>query len=336
MGEARAILDVRDLRTYFYLDEGVVKAVDGVDFTLRAGQSLGIVGESGCGKSVTAQSIMQIVPSPGRIVSGRIRYQGSGEPVDIAELKPDGRRMRSIRGKEITMIFQEPMNSLSPVHTIGSQIVESVRLHEGVGRFEAEERTTEMLAKVRIPRPREALHRYPYELSGGMRQRAMIALALICNPVLLIADEPTTALDVTVQAQILRLIRDLQREFETALILITHDLGIVAQTVDRVAVVYLGKVVEYGSLRQVFKNPLHPYTQALFDSVPTLDTEAALKPIAGSVPDPYETIHGCPFRDRCTQAIAVCRLEEIPGMIEVEEGHTVRCYRYGEGESARG
>ncbi len=327
MAETRQpLLDVRNLKTHFFTDDGVVKAVDGVDLSIQKGESLGVVGESGCGKSVTAQSIMQIVPSPpGRIVEGKILFHTGKGAVDVTSLKPNGKEMRSIRGKEVSMIFQEPMNSLSPVHTIGSQIAEGIRIHQKISRADARQRTIEMLEKVRIPRPAEVFDEYTYQLSGGMRQRAMIALSLACGPALLIADEPTTALDVTVQAQILRLIRDLQQDFGMGLMLITHDLGVIAQTVDLVAVVYLGKVVEYGTLKEVFLEPQHPYTKALFASIPRIEEEHSLKPISGSVPDPYSKIPGCPFAGRCVHVHDRCK-SEVPALVPGDGEHSVRCF----------
>lgn len=323
------LLEVKNLKTHFHLEEGIVKAVDGVDFTVYKGKSLGIVGESGCGKSVTSQSVMRIVPNPpGKIVDGEILFHKGDEVIDIAKLKSNGRLMRSLRGSEIAMIFQEPMNSFSPVHTIGSQIMEVIRLHQNVSKHEARERAIEMLAKVRIPRPEEIVDEYPHQLSGGMRQRAMIALALSCEPSLLIADEPTTALDVTVQAQILELINELQSDFGMGLMLITHDLGVVSQTADYVAVVYLGRVVEYGTVEDVFNNPLHPYTQALFASIPKLEGNAKLSPIRGSVPDPFSIIKGCPFKDRCDKYMEGECDKEVPNLIEVENGHKARCIHY--------
>ncbi len=322
------LLEVQNLKTHFFTDDGVVKAVNGVDLSIRRGESLGVVGESGCGKSVTAQSIMQIVPSPpGKIVDGKILFHTEKGVVDVASLKSNGREMRSIRGKEVSMIFQEPMNSLSPVHTIGSQIAEGIRLHQRISKNEARERTVEMLDKVRISRPAEVFDEYTYQLSGGMRQRAMIALSLACGPALLIADEPTTALDVTVQAQILRLIRDLQQDFGMGLMLITHDLGVIAQTVDLVAVVYLGKVVEYGTLTDVFLDPKHPYTKALFASIPRIEEEHSLKPISGSVPDPYQKIPGCPFAGRCDHVHDPCN-KNIPALVQQDGKHSVRCFLY--------
>ena len=326
------ILEVRDLKTYFYLEEGVVKAVDGVDFNLFKGKTLGIVGESGCGKSVTAQSIMRIVPSPpGRIVAGEISFSRDGRKVDLTQLDARGKEMRAIRGKEISMIFQEPMTSLSPVHSVGTQIMEVVRLHQGVSKAQARELAVDSLRKVGIPRPTAVVDNYPHQLSGGMRQRAMIARALSCRPAILIADEPTTALDVTVQDQILRLLKELREEMGMALILITHDLGVIAQTADYVSVFYLGMVVETGDIYQVFDNPLHPYTQALFDSIPRLDRKERLYPIKGTVPDPFALISGCPFRERCTKSLPKCETAEVPALSEVEEGHQARCFLYGGG-----
>jgi oligopeptide/dipeptide ABC transporter ATP-binding protein len=324
-----SLLKVRDLRTYFHTDDGLVKAVDGVDFEVAPGQALGIVGESGCGKSVTARSIMRLLQEPpAKIESGEILFRANGSYVDIASLGPRSKEMRALRGERISMIFQEPMNSLSPVHTVGDQIVEIVRLHRGVTKQEARELAVELLARVRIPRPAAVVDEYPHQLSGGMRQRAMIALALSCDPSLLIADEPTTALDVTVQAQILRLIRELQLEREMSLILITHDMGVIAQTADMVAVVYLGKVVEYAPVARIFASPYHPYTEALFASIPKVSGTRRLHPIQGRVPDPYQLVKGCPFRDRCTKRFERCESDQVPALYEVEPGHTARCYLY--------
>ena len=325
------LLEVRGLKTHFFLDDGVVRAVNGVDFAIDRGESLGIVGESGCGKSVTAYSIMRLVPEPpGKIIDGEIIYHTENGPVDITSHASNSRAMRELRGNEIAMIFQEPMNSLSPVHTIGNQIGESIMLHRPVRKKEAREIAIDMLARVRIPRPAKVVDDYPHQLSGGMRQRAMIALALCCNPSLLIADEPTTALDVTVQAQILRLISDLQRDSEMGLMLITHNLGVVAQTVDKVAVIYLGRVVEFGSVLEVFQSPLHPYTRALFASIPRPEGTVSLSPIQGSVPDPYQVIHGCPFRDRCPEWIEQCESRQVPALTSENTDHPVRCYLYGD------
>lgn len=324
------LLDVSNLKTHFLLDAGTIRAVDGVDFTVQRGKTLGIVGESGCGKSITAQSVMQIVPSPpGRIVDGEILYHKNGETVDIASLRPDSVRMRQIRGKEISYIFQEPMTALSPVHTIGNQIEETILLHNDVSKTEARRIAIESLEKVRIPKAERVIDEYVHQLSGGMRQRAVIAQALSCNPALLIADEPTTALDVTVQAQVLRLMQDLQEASGMGLVLITHDMGVIAQTADHVVVVYLGRVVESADVYRLFDNPLHPYTKALFDSIPRLDDERHLRPIHGSVPDPFLELQGCPFRDRCAARFERCESPDVPFLMEVEPGHSARCYLYG-------
>lgn len=323
------LLKVRDLRTYFHTDDGIVKAVDGVDFEVSPGQALGIVGESGCGKSVTARSIMRLLQEPpAKIESGEILFRADGSYIDIAGLGPRSKEMRALRGERISMIFQEPMNSLSPVHTIGDQIVEILRLHRGMSKQEARGLAVELLERVRIPRPGVVLDEYPHQLSGGMRQRAMIALALSCDPSLLIADEPTTALDVTVQAQILRLIRELQLEREMSLMLITHDMGVIAQTADVVAVVYLGKVVEYAPVAQMFAAPYHPYTRALFASIPKVTGTKRLHPIRGRVPDPYQVVKGCPFRDRCAKRFDRCESDDVPPLYEVEPGHRARCFLY--------
>jgi oligopeptide/dipeptide ABC transporter ATP-binding protein len=326
------ILEIQNLKTYFFLDNGTVRAVDGVDLKLERNTTLGLVGESGCGKSVTAMSVMRLIQSPpGKIVEGRIflNRDGGEEWVDIVELDPRGPEMRSIRGGEIAMVFQEPMTSLNPLYTVGAQIAESVQLHQKVSHKEAIERALEMLYKVQMSGPKQRLHEYPHQLSGGMRQRVMIALALSCNPSILIADEPTTALDVTVQAQILDLMRDLQRDFNSAIIMITHNLGVVSQMADYVAVMYLGKVVEYGGVRGVFHNPLHPYTVGLLDSVPVFGRkgEKVLVPIKGMVPTPTEIIPGCAFEPRCPRAMKVCR-EQIPILKEAEPGHQVACWLY--------
>ncbi len=300
------LLEVRDLRTYFSLDEGTVRAVDGVSYTLRRGRTLGIVGESGCGKSVTAQSILRVVPRPGKTVGGEIIYHRrrtatTTELVDLLKLDPHGSAIRHIRGNEIAYIFQEPMSSLSPVHTIGHQIVETVRLHQNVGKEQGRSLATDMLTHVGMPQPKETIDRYPHQLSGGQRQRAVIALALICRPSLLIADEPTTALDVTTEAQILDLMRKLQNEFGMAIQFITHNLGEIAQMADDVVVMYLGKQVEQAPVDEIFFNPKHPYTRALLRSVPKLGKKSRDRPeaIKGMVPDPYAIPSGCTFHPRC-------------------------------------
>ena len=332
-----ALLEVEDLGTHFYSREGVLKAVDGVSFTLLPGSVLGIAGESGCGKSVTSQSILRIVPRNGRIVKGKVKLRLESGVVDLAQLDERGHTIRGIRGKEISMVFQEPMSSFSPVYTIGNQITEVIRLHQDVSRVEARRRAIEMLARCELPNPKQLIDAYPFELSGGMRQRAMIAMALACQPKLLIADEPTSALDVTVQAQILELLEELRREFGLAIILITHDLGVVAELCDHLMIMYLGKTVEYGPVRNLFHGPQHPYTRGLLASVPKVGqrVKADLAPITGSVPSLYELPTGCPFRTRCPDCIdGTCDVVE-PAMVEVDPGHHVACHLYGSDEQAR-
>jgi peptide/nickel transport system ATP-binding protein len=328
------ILAVENLRVHFFLDQGLVRAVDGVSFTLEEGKTLGIVGESGSGKSVIGQSILRIVPPPGQIVEGSILFQhqenGATSQLDLAQLDPWGKQARSIRGREIAMVFQEPMNSFSPVHTIGSQIIEALRLHQDVSIAEARNRGIEMLGRVGIPQPELRIDAYPYELSGGMRQRAMIAMALVCNPRILIADEPTTALDVTIQSQILELLRSLQEEFGMAILFISHNLGVIAEISHEVMVVYFGRVMERATVGEIFKAPLHPYTKALLESVPGIDTPVRthLATIEGTLPDPHMYIRGCPFFGRCTvcEGNAVCR-DEPYALTWVAEDHYVACPR---------
>jgi peptide/nickel transport system ATP-binding protein len=341
MKQGQALVEARDLRTYFFLDEGTVRAVDGVDFTLYYGQTLGVVGESGCGKSVTARSILRIVPKPGRIVSGAItlfrKHDTNGsaqfDEVRLTDLDPTGQTMRSIRGSEIALVPQEPMASLSPVHTIGSQIAEAIMLHQRVDKQTGRAKAIEMLALAGYPKPQERVDSYPHQLSGGLRQRAVIAMALSCHPSLLIADEPTTALDVTTEAQILRLMRSLQSELGMAILFITHNLGVVAQMCEDVIVMYMGKVVEESSVDDLFHHPLHPYTQALLRSIPRLGQKAQgrqrLASIQGSVPDPYSIPKGCPFHPRCAQRIRGVCDREAPPWLEVAPGHKVRCVLYG-------
>ena len=338
------LISVEGLKTRFFLDEGVVRAVDGVSFDLARGETLGVVGESGCGKSVLARSIIRIVPRPGRTVEGAIWYHrpdaesgGGGAPVDLASMEPDGAEIRSIRGGEITMIFQEPMASFSPVHTIGDQITEAIALHRDVSSDEARRVAVETLRRVGIPNAEARVDEYPFRLSGGMRQRAMIAMALSSNPTMLIADEPTTALDVTTQAQILDLMADLQSEFGMAMMLISHNLGVVAQMTRRIIVMYLGKVVESADARTLFRDPKHPYTQELLKSVPKLrrrrPTER-LAAIRGSVPSPYDRPAGCPFHPRCPMFMpGTCDVSE-PSMTPVGDGHAVSCLLYGGADSA--
>jgi oligopeptide/dipeptide ABC transporter ATP-binding protein len=329
--DAQPVLEIRDLRTYFELENSTVRAVEGVSLKLDRNRTLGLVGESGCGKSVTALSIMQLIQSPpGRIVEGQILFHkqnGAEATLDIASLDPRGVQMRNIRGGEIAMVFQEPMTSLNPLYTVGAQIAESVQLHQGVSRREAMSRALEMLHRVRIADPEQRLHEYPHQLSGGMRQRVMIAMALSCNPAILIADEPTTALDVTVQAQILDLMRELQSDFGSSIILITHNLGVVSQMADHVAVMYLGKIVEYADVQTVFHRPLHPYTVGLLNSVPVFGRKGkkVLVPIEGIVPMPTEEIQGCAFAPRCPRAKRICAEEELV-LRQVEPGHQVACW----------
>jgi peptide/nickel transport system ATP-binding protein len=342
---AESLLQVKDLKTYFYLDEGIVKAVDGVDLEIKPGKTLGVVGESGCGKSITARSIMRILAKGGKIINGEILYnrtlyssrktEVSGEIIDIvdlAKLKPYSGEMRDIRGAEISMVFQEPMTSLSPVHTIGNQIGEVITLHQKVDNKLGRVKAIDMLNRVGMPLPARTIDRYPHELSGGMRQRAMIAMALSCHPSLLIADEPTTALDVTTEAQILTLMRQLQNELGMSIMFITHNLGVIAQMADQVVVMYLGKIVEDTNVDALFHNPLHPYTQALLQSIPRLGAkkkqDSRLASIRGTVPDPYNLPKGCPFHPRCSHNVpGTCDVLE-PVVVEVESGHKVRCMMY--------
>jgi peptide/nickel transport system ATP-binding protein len=316
------LLEVDNLRTYFDTLTGTVRSVDGLSYTVHAGQTLGVVGESGCGKSVTALSIMRLIPMPpGRFAGGAVRYRGA----DL--LKLTERRMREIRGNRISMIFQEPMTSLNPVLTVGRQIAETVRVHRQVGWTEAMARAVEMLRVVQIPEPERRVGEYPHQLSGGMRQRVMIALALACNPELLIADEPTTALDVTIQAQILDLLKHLQQELGMGVVLITHDLGVVAESCDRVVVMYAGRKVEEAPVLQLFDRPLHPYTRALMLSMPSMNTHSRrLAEIPGMVPAPHELGRGCAFAARCTHAQARCRAETPALTRQGDGGHVVACF----------
>lgn len=317
------LLEVKNLRTHFFTEDGVVPAVDGVDFELKPGETLGIVGESGCGKSVTSISVLGLVPNPpGKIIDGEILFEGR----DLVKL-PES-EMQKIRGNDIAMIFQEPMTSLNPVFTIGRQITEAIMLHQKVDKKGARERCIEMLKLVGIPRAEEALDEYPHQFSGGMRQRAMIAMALSCNPKLLIADEPTTALDVTIQAQIIELMRDLKEKLNTAIMLITHDLGVVAEMADHVIVMYAGRVVEEADVIDLFKDPKHPYTVGLMKSKPTLEGNARrLDVIPGAVPNPLSMPPGCAFNPRCPHAMDICR-EKMPNLINIEGNRKVRCWLY--------
>ncbi|MFW6180168.1 MAG: ABC transporter ATP-binding protein [Spirochaetota bacterium] len=326
---AETVLSVRGLHTRFFTHEGVVRAVNGVDLDLARGGTLGLVGESGCGKSVTALSVMRLIPSPpGRIVDGEVLFEGT----DLLAL--DERRMRGIRGARISMIFQEPMTSLDPVFTVGHEIMETLRLHRGLRGERAREAAVEALRTVGMPDPRTQLRTYPHELSGGMRQRVMIAMALACNPSLLIADEPTTALDVTIQAQILELIEELKERIGTSVILITHDLGVVAQMCDQVAVMYAGHVVERADVRSLFTDPLHPYTQGLRRSIPRLDVEVErLETISGTVPNLLAPPPGCPFHPRCPHCFDPCP-DSLPPLREVRAGHFTRCFLYEQARRA--
>ena len=326
------LLKVVDLGTHFFSREGTLRAVDGVDFAVRRGQTLGIVGESGCGKSVTAQSILRIVPKNGKIVTGQILLKTADEVVDLAQLDPEGDEIRAIQGKEVAMIFQEPMTSFCPVYTIGNQITEVIRLHQEATKGEAHERALDILRHVSMPNPEQAINAYPFNLSGGMRQRAMIAMALSCRPSLLIADEPTTAVDVTIQAQVLDLISRLQRELGMAVILITHDLGVVGDLADDVLVMYLGRNVESAEARQLFRDPKHPYTQGLLASIPKLGEAGGRKiePISGSVPSIYEMPKGCRFHPRCPEFISGVCDEREPPSVETAPHHFVSCWLYAD------
>ncbi len=324
--KAETILDIADLRTWFFTRDGVVRAVDGVSFHVFAGETLAIVGESGCGKSVTALSVLRLIPSPpGRIVSGAIRFAGR-DLLGLSEAE-----MRQVRGNEISMIFQEPMTSLNPVLTIGRQIAETLTLHQGLDHRAALDKAVDMLRLVHIPEAQRRIAEYPHQLSGGMRQRVMIAMALACNPKLLIADEPTTALDVTIQAQILDLMRELKQKIDAAIVLITHDLGVVAEMAQRVLVIYAGRRAEEAPVRTLFRRPLHPYTKGLMASVPRLGASLTreraprLAEISGTVPSLKEPIPGCPFESRCAFATDVCRIE-MPAFDEKEPGHFAACF----------
>ena len=342
-GNRNLLLDVKNLKTYFFCDEGTVRAVDGVDFQIRRGRTLGIVGESGCGKSVTARSVLNMVPKPGRITEGEITLHraigvdgSSGclqvEQVKLTDINPKGAEIRSIRGCEIALVPQEPMMSLSPVHNLGNQIMEAIILHQDVSKAEAREKAIEMLDLVGMPQPARTIDRYPHELSGGMRQRGMIAMALSCRPSLLIADEPTTALDVTTEAQILQLMRRLQQELGMAIMYITHNLGVVAQMTEEVVVMYLGKVVEQASVDAIFHNPAHPYTQALLKSIPRLGQKTRdrqrLASIRGMVPDPYAIPKGCSFHPRCSRFMPGVCDQQDPSLFKVEVRHEARCFLY--------
>jgi peptide/nickel transport system ATP-binding protein len=329
--EDKLLIELKDLKIHFSIDEGILKAVDGVDLKIYEGKTLGLVGESGCGKSVTSQSLLKIVPPPGT-VKGQILFHGKEESLDLVPLDVDGEKIRSIRGKEIAMIFQEPMTSFSPLYTMGNQIMEAIKLHRTSDEEEARKIAIEMFKKVGISNPEKRLDEYPHEFSGGMRQRVMIAMALSCHPKLLIADEPTTALDVTIQAQVLELMQELQQEFGMGILFITHDLGVVAEMCDEVAVMYLGKIVEKASVDEIFHNPKHPYTKGLLKSIPVMGKEKKerLASIEGSVPVPLGLPPMCGFYERCPHFMKGRCDAADPSLIEVEEGHLVRCFLYEE------
>jgi len=322
------LLNIRDLHTYFYTDDGVIKAVDGVDLSILRGQTLGLVGESGCGKTVTALSIMRLIQEPpGRIVKGQVLFD------DKDLLKLSKTEMRGIRGNRISMVFQDPMTSLNPVFRISDQIIDVIRFHQGVPRREAMDHAVEMLRKVGIADPQKRVHEYPYQMSGGIRQRVMIAIALACNPELMIADEPTTALDVTIQAQVLDLMNKLKEDLGASILLITHDLGVIAEMAQSVAVMYAGKIVEFAEVVELFSHPKHPYTLGLMDSIPKLDAPVAkdkmLKAIPGVVPSLLDLPEECRFQRRCSQVSDLCRQKDPP-LVELRSGHWVRCWRYEE------
>jgi peptide/nickel transport system ATP-binding protein len=331
------VLDVRDLQVEFATEEGLLRAVDGVTFAMRRGRILALVGESGCGKSVTSYSILRLIQSPGRIAGGQVWFRPKeGAPVDLAALTEGSDLLYRLRGGKLSMIFQEPMTALSPVHTVGNQVCEAILLHQKMSRKEARAKALAMLAKVGIPAPERRIDQYPFELSGGMRQRVVIAMALVCNPEVLIADEPTTALDVTIQAQVMGLIKDLQRELGTSTLLITHDLGVVGQIADDVAVMYLGRIVEQGPVRSVLKNPRHPYTISLLQSLPSLAmNKARLPSITGSVPSLNAIPPGCPFHPRCPHAKAgLCDAGRPPVREAATPDHTVACLRWRDVEGS--
>ena len=332
-----ALLSVRGLKTHFFSRQGTVKAVDGLSFDVGAGRTLGIAGESGCGKSVTTQSILRIVPKNGAIVGGSILFESPSQGrVDLVTLDPQGDAIRGIRGAEIAMVFQEPMSSFSAMHTIGNQVMEAIMLHQRVSKRQAREEAIRMLARVGMPQPAQTIDAYSFSLSGGMRQRAMIAMALSCRPRLLIADEPTTAVDVTIQAQVLELIKDLQQELAMALIIITHDLAVIAELADTVLIMYLGQEVESASVDDIFYQPKHPYTRGLLGSVPKLGEGAAQKitPIRGAVPAHVERVRGCLFHPRCPDAISGVCDGAAPPLLDVGAGHAAACYLYGEAVAA--
>lgn len=334
--ETKNILEIIDLTVKFMMDEGVVHAVNGISYDVPEGKSIGIVGESGCGKTVSSYSLNRLLPANAQ-VSGQILYkERNGTITDIAKLKSEGREIRRIRGKDISMIFQEPMTSLSPVHTINNQLSEAMLLFQSMTKRQAKKRSIELLKLVGIPQAERRVDEYPFQFSGGMRQRAMIAMALARNPRVLIADEPTTALDVTLQAQVLNLIQDLQNEFNLSMILITHDLGVVAHMVEIINIMYLGRIVENGPTIQIFEQPYHPYTQGLLKSIPKLTGRLGerVTSIPGAVPSAYDIPKGCPFVARCPHAMDIC-MEKMPERVNVAKNHSVCCHLYQEGEVAK-
>jgi peptide/nickel transport system ATP-binding protein len=323
-------LSVKNLKTYFYTNNRCNKAVNGVSFEIKKGKTLCIVGESGCGKSVTAATIMQLLPTLSRIEEGEIIFYKDDEKINIEKLPRNGKEMRDIRGSDIAMIFQDPMTALNPVYTVGFQIGENLKYHTDLNKKEIREKTISLLRDMGIPLPEKRVDEYPHSYSGGMRQRAMIAMAMACNPKILIADEPTTALDVTIQAQIFELMAKLKKDYDTAIMLITHDMGVVAELADNVAVMYMGNIVESGSVGDVLRRPTHPYTKALLDSVPVLGRgkDQNIQPIKGSTPDPYDRPIGCQFAPRCNWADQSC--EVMPEISNVTSTHEVRCHKYKE------
>jgi len=329
MNQSRPLIEIKNLKVNFFLDEGIVEAIKGVSLDIPSNRTLGVVGESGCGKSVLSQALLRIIPNPGKIVDGEILYhQQNKKPIDLVKLDEKGKQIRSLRGKEIAMIFQEPMTAFSPLYTIGNQVMETIILHQKVNKTKARERAVQILKKVGVPRPDLRIDQYPFELSGGLRQRAMIAMALSCNPALLVADEPTTALDVTVQAQILRLMKDVQNEFKMAMVFISHDLAVISEVADEVAVMYLGRVVERASAAEIFSHPKHPYTHGLLKSIPTIESDVKdrLIPIAGTVPDPFQQISGCSFFDRCPEAKTEICQQSVPTLDKISDQHEAACH----------
>jgi peptide/nickel transport system ATP-binding protein len=322
------ILTVNNLKTYFYIEKQVIKSVNGVSLKVRRGKTLGLVGESGCGKTVTALSIMQLIPELARIVGGSIVYHSQKANIELNKLRRNSKKMRSIRGKEIAMIFQDPMSSLNPVYTIGHQIIENLLSHESINKIDARKKVINLLSELGIPDPESRVDDYPHQFSGGMRQRVMIAMAMICNPSLLIADEPTTALDVTIQAQIIEIMKQLQRAHGTSIMLITHNMGLIAEMADDVAVMYMGKIVESGTIEDVLGNPQHPYTEALLNSVPVLGIgkRRRLEPIKGSTPDLLNMPEGCEFSPRCDYASEQCFIH--PPVFDTGNGHLVKCWKH--------